>query len=152
MEKRDPEPSALACAALAAMVGSSAERAELLCHGTDLIDALLSLLETRALGEKGDRVLLIEGLACLISLRAAVESGASRPDSSSLRVRCKMLLRRALDSVDEMVSSGHPAACGQGGGKDRGRLARTRGLYAQGLKMLHALSLGPGDRASCVLA
>ena len=148
MSRREPEPCALACAALAAMVAGSAERAELLCHGTDLLDTLLTLLETRAV----DRVLLIEGLACLISLRAAVESGAASPENSSLGVRCKMVLRRALDAVDEMISSGHPSACGQGGGKDKGRLlARTRGLYAQGLKMLHALSLGPGDRSSCTL-
>ena len=57
-------------------------------------------------------------------------------------MRCKLVLRRGLQMLDDLLSSGHPAAVGEGKG-DRDRLARTRSIYARGMKLHHALSLVP---------
>ena len=154
MAKGDVEASLLACAAVVAMVGPSAERAELVCHGTGLVEALLHLMETKAVSDRGDKRLLVEALACLVALRGVIEGGLAS-SVVSLGIRCKIVLRKGLHMLDDMLSAGHPAACGEGKG-DRDRLARSRSVYARGMKMHHELSLVPDsssrDGSGCRLA
>jgi hypothetical protein len=158
INRRDTEACVLACAAVVALVGSSSDRADLVCHGTSLVEALLGLMESKGAVEKGDRRLLIEGVACLVALRSVILSSWSTRTGGdvSMGIRCKIVLRKSLHILDDLLASGHPAACGEGRGGDRERVARTRSLYARAMKMHHELSLVPDSGreggGSCVVA
>lgn len=150
---KDVEASLQALAAVVAVVGESHERAELLCHGTGLLEALLGLLETKGTVDKGDKRVLVEGLGCLVALRGAVQSNSLSPDDicSGIRIRSKILLRKGMGMIEDLMASGHPVVVGCK--EDRRKLMRTRFIHKQGLEMLYALSLMTDgrERGSCTL-